>query len=127
MFHYPEKNRRQGFAKEPGAFVADFESFMLRIIASNEDGWEHVSVSLPKRCPNWREMCYIKGLFWDEGDRVVQYHPPKENYINCHPFCLHMWRPIGVEIPMPPYWMVGFKSDKQESPPTSVAAGAEEK
>ena len=27
----------------------------LLCIASNGDGWDHVSVSLPDRCPNWPE------------------------------------------------------------------------
>ena len=27
----------------------------LLCIASNGDGWDHVSVSLPNRCPNWPE------------------------------------------------------------------------
>ena len=43
-----------------GAFVIPFESCNLRIIGSDGMGWEHVSVSLPHRCPHWREMCFIK-------------------------------------------------------------------
>jgi hypothetical protein len=43
-----------------GAFVTPFESFNLRVIASDGMGWEHVSVSLPHRCPHWREMRFIK-------------------------------------------------------------------
>ena len=27
-------------------------------------GWEHVSVSLADRCPTWREMAWVKDLFW---------------------------------------------------------------
>jgi hypothetical protein len=50
----------------------------------------------------------IKDIFWDEDDCVIQYHPPKEDYIDNHKFCLHLWRPIGVEIPRPPKIMVGI-------------------
>ena len=64
-------------------------------------GWEHVSVSLPDRCPTWAEMCRIKELFWDDEDCVVQFHPPKRDYVNLHPYCLHLWRPIGATIPLP--------------------------
>ena len=81
----------------------------LRIIASNGMGWEHVSVSRRDRCPTWDEMCQIKALFWDEDDCVIQYHPPRSEYVNNHPNCLHLWRPIGVSLPMPPSIMVGFK------------------
>lgn len=66
--------------------------------------WEHVSVSVyqKKKPPTWECMCFIKKLFWDEDDCVIQYHPPKRVYVNCHPGCLHLWRPVGVELPMPP-------------------------
>lgn len=70
--------------------------------------WEHVSVSLPHRCPTWAEMCAIKALFWDDEDTVVQYHPPRSDYVNNHPHCLHLWRPVGVELPRPPALMVGI-------------------
>lgn len=73
----------------------------LRVIASDGEGWEHVSVSLPNRCPTWDEMCKVKGLFWDDEDCVVQFHPPKRDYVNLHPYCLHLWRPVGVTIPLP--------------------------
>lgn len=79
----------------------------VNVIASDEGGWEHVSVSLSNRCPTWEEMCRIKALFWDVEDCVVQYHPPVTEYVNNHPYCLHLWRPVGVEIPAPPRWMVG--------------------
>lgn len=79
----------------------------LRIIASNGEGWEHVSVSLPSRCPNWQEMCFVKDLFWEAEETVIQYHPPKSQYVNCHQFCLHLWKPIGIELPLPPSIMVG--------------------
>ena len=73
----------------------------LRVIASDGEGWEHVSVSLPNRCPTWDEMCKVKALFWDDEDCVVQFHPPKRDYVNLHPYCLHLWRPIGATISLP--------------------------
>lgn len=78
----------------------------LRAIASDSGGWEHVSVSLPNRCPRWEEMQFVKDLFWDDEDCVIQFHPPKSTYKNCHPHTLHMWRPIGIELPRPPTIMV---------------------
>jgi len=82
----------------------------LQIIASDGMGWEHVSVSRPDRVPNWGEMCRVKSLFWDKTDCVVQYHPPEADYVNNHSRCLHLWRPVGVEIPRPPAFMVGDAS-----------------
>lgn len=78
----------------------------LRIIASSGDGWDHVSVSLPNRCPTWDEMCRVKRLFFHEDECVIQYHPPEEDYVNENEFVLHMWKPHDVKIPMPPVYMV---------------------
>lgn len=64
--------------------------------------WEHVSVSAANREPTWAEMCWIKGLFWSEEELVIQYHPPASVYVNVHRHVLHLWRPVGVEVPMPP-------------------------
>ena len=82
----------------------------LQVIASDGEGWEHVSVSRPDRMPTWAEMCRIKAIFWDADDCVIQYHPPESDYVNHHSRCLHLWRPVGVELPRPPAWMVGDKA-----------------
>ena len=80
---------------------------MLGVIASAGMGWEHVSISLPHRTPNWREMCFIKDLFWGEEDVVIQYPPKKSEYVNRHDNYLHLWQPAGVGIPTPPKELVG--------------------
>lgn len=80
-----------------------------RVVVSDGDGWEHVSVSFQSRTPSWDVMCTIKDLFWDAEDCVIQYHPPKSDYVSFHPYCLHMWRPIGVDFPRPPSHLVGPK------------------
>ncbi len=90
-----------------GAFTIPFESFIFHVIASDGMGWEHVSVSLSHRTPNWREMCFIKALFWDGEDVVIQYHPKKSESVNRYENCLHLWRPVGQEIPTPPKELVG--------------------
>jgi hypothetical protein len=65
-------------------------------------GWEHLSVSTRKRTPAWEEMCWFKDIFWRPDECCVQYHPPGSSYVNNHEHCLHIWRPIGIEIPTPP-------------------------
>jgi len=71
--------------------------------------FDHASVSVrgadagpPERCPTWEEMCWVKDLFWDAEECVVQYHPPRSSYVNRHPYVLHLWRPSFADIPMPP-------------------------
>lgn len=90
-----------------GAFSIPFQGRTLTVIASDGTGlnarpvWEHVSISLPNRCPNWPETCMIKGLFWGDDETVIQFHPDKAHYINNHPYCLHLWRnaDTGHELP----------------------------
>lgn len=84
----------------------------LHVIASDQEGWEHVSVSLPDRCPTWEEMSFIKDKFWGEDDLVVQFHPPKVDYINYHQHCLHLFRKVDTNdfCERPPSSFVGPKA-----------------
>ena len=82
---------------------------ILRCMVSDGGGWEHVSVSLEYRCPTWDEMCFVKDIFWEPEECVIQYHPPASEYVNNHQFALHLWKPVGVSIPTPPSIMVGIK------------------
>jgi hypothetical protein len=89
----------------------------LRIIASDGtdpicQGWEHVSVSHYDRVPSWSEMCFVKDLFWCSDETVMQIHPPESEYVNQHPFCLHLWRPTRTALPLPPRILVGVKDEK---------------
>lgn len=93
-----------------GFFRFTYKGSVLSAMSSDGRGWEHVSVSLQQRCPTWEEMCYVKALFWDDEDTVVQFHPPKSQYVNNHNYCLHLWRPLGVTIPVPPSDLVGLKA-----------------
>jgi hypothetical protein len=93
-----------GYAQIPGPCGRD-----LTVIFSDGMGWDHVSVSLTNRPPNWAEMNAIKDLFWDAEDVVVQFHPRKSEYVNNHEHCLHLWRSQTVEFPTPDSIMVGVK------------------
>lgn len=94
-----------GWGDSHGGF---FQIYGLNVIASNQEGWDHVSVSVinDARCPTWEEMCDIKDLFFHDSECVIQYHPPKKDYINVHNYVLHLWRPHASELPMPPKEMV---------------------
>lgn len=72
------------------------------VIWSNGGGWDHVSVSYPKRCTTWEEMCKIKEVFFLPDECCVEFHPAAEDYVNFHQYCLHIWRPQNVAIPKPP-------------------------
>ena len=77
------------------------------VLISHGGGLDHVSVSLDKnRIPTWEEMCWIKDLFFDEDETVIQFHPKKEDYVNFSKKTLHLWRYQG-EFPLPDPIMVG--------------------
>lgn len=101
-------------------YAGDHEAGMFRIpseedgaeitvIASVGEGWDHVSASRVDRCPTWAEMEQIKHLFFKDNETAMQLHVPASEHINCHPRCLHLWRPIDAWLPKPPGWMVGTK------------------
>lgn len=85
-----------------GAFVFRVWGVELRVIVSDGLGWDHVSVSLVDRCPTWDEMCAIKRKFFSDDECAVQFHPPKSEYVNCHPHTLHLWRKQGAAVELPP-------------------------
>ena len=122
MFHVPEEDRFVG-PNHPlsssskygnnGVFIIGNRFNIIgkkfQCIASDGSGWDHVSVTLSEpRCPTWEEMCQIKDIFWDCEDVVVQYHPAKKDYINNHPYCLHLWRKQNHVIETPPTYMIGI-------------------
>ena len=118
MFSVPEQFRltsgEMGSNKEfgnNGVFIVRSIKFKrpFSVIASDGAGWEHVSVSLSGRDPTWNEMCFIKGLFWGEGDVVFQLHPAKDQYVNFHKHCLHLWRNPNQNPPLPHTALIGPK------------------
>jgi len=90
-----------------GIFKVFVHGKSFRVVASTGGGWDHVSVSPGnpnrKKCPTWDEMCAIKDMFFEKEEVAVQYHPAESEYVNNHPYCLHLWRPnYGVHMPTPP-------------------------
>lgn len=87
-----------------GAFIipSPIDGRVLCVIAANDQGWDHVSVSLEKRAPNWREMSAIHRMFFRDDEVAMQLHVPAADHINRHPHCLHLWRPHDQAIPLPP-------------------------
>ena len=91
-----------------GCFKIAIDNEEYNVIASSDLGWEHVSVSHADHIPSWEVMCKIKDLFWEDEDVVMQLHPKKSEYVNLCKTCLHLWKPIGSDIPAPPKELLGF-------------------
>lgn len=84
----------------------------LRVLVDDGElvGWEHASVSIEGdrrgRLPSWEEMDAVRRAFWRDDECVVQYHVPVADHVDMAPV-LHLWRPIGVDVPRPPSILVG--------------------
>jgi len=91
-----------------GYFEINGLGCLLRVIASDGEGWDHVSISTRRRTPNWPEMKKIKEMFFLDEEPAYQIFPPKKDYINCHPHTLHWWRPQNQEILVPPGHLIGL-------------------
>lgn len=124
MFHVPENYRlkpedNKRFGSMPstgnnGWFIIPSptgDRRVLHALASDGLGWEHVSVHAEIGrgktilIPYWSEMQFLKELFWDEEDEVMQIHPRRSQYVN-YADCLHLWRPTNAVIPTPPMLLV---------------------
>ena len=105
-FHVPEV-----FRVSIGAMASDksYGNNGVFVIASDGQGWKHVSVSTPDTTPTWEQMCEIKDIFWDAEDCVAQFHPPRSVYVDMHPHCLHLWRCPARDWILPPADLVGFR------------------
>jgi len=90
-----------------GLFIFRKDGHMVNCVVSDGGGWEHVSVTINRaRTPGWDTMCFVKDQFWGEEDVVMQIHPRKSDYVNFHPYCLHLWRRTGIDPDCPPKSLV---------------------
>lgn len=93
-----------------GAGIIAMPSWQGSVIWSTGGGWDHVSVAPFKRriTPSWDDMCMIKDIFFEDDEAVIQIHPPKSEYVNNVPNCLHLWRYQGAFI-LPPSILIGVR------------------
>lgn len=64
--------------------------------------WEHLSVIAQFGTPTWAELTWCASQFFEDEECLVQFRPAKSQYVNANPHALHLWRPRGYAIPMPP-------------------------
>lgn len=69
---------------------------LLKLICSGEvhpDGrrWLHCSLTGPDRVPTWEEIVAAKEAFCGAEACAVQVIPPRSEWVNNDPRCLHWW------------------------------------
>jgi hypothetical protein len=91
-----------------GHFLCPFDGNLWLVRISDGWGWRHASVSnaQTKVLPNWTVMCRVKEAFFDDDSWVLQFHPPKGDYVNDCEYCLHLWEPLEEKMPTPPVILV---------------------
>lgn len=97
-----------------GKYYDKINNKWLNFIFSHQLGWEHLSVSMLSKTPNWEQMCMMKDIFWGKDEACVEYHPKEEDYVNNHKHCLHIWKPTESELPIPPSFLVGFRNEAEK-------------
>jgi len=87
-----------------GQFWIRCSGVRLLCVASDGEKWDHVSVSYggdSRKTPTWKQMCFVKEIFFEPSEWVIQFHPARDKNISVHHFCLHMWRHQTIDIPHP--------------------------
>lgn len=86
-----------------GCFLVPIDGELYHIMISDGMGFRHLSITNAQKkvIPSWEVMCRAKDLFFADDSWVVQYHVPKDEAINDHPFCLHLWESINEPMPHP--------------------------
>lgn len=112
-FSFVEKYRVPGKrllanSQKVGVFSLPYvDNSRIEVIASQALGWQHVSATIvlnpvdDPRIPTYKEMQTVQNLFFYPNERVIQYHPRRQDYVNDNPFVLHMWVADGNIMPYP--------------------------
>ena len=80
-----------GGAEYSGAWTWNGISIIAGVAKYNGVQWLHVSFARKSRMPTYAEMKMIKRDFIGEDKKAIFVLPKKENYVNIHPNCLHLW------------------------------------
>ena len=62
------------------------------LVSHNDDegGW-HLSMSHKNTMPTYEEMKDFRYKFLPNGINACEIFPPREKFVNIHPFCRHLW------------------------------------
>lgn len=74
--------------------VPNARAFMFgecRILLAIENRLWHMSISHPNRYPTWDEIYDARYVLIPNKYTMAMLLPPKEQYVNVHPNCFHLW------------------------------------
>lgn len=68
-----------------------FKEGELTIIVSIDAGFWHLSISHPRRYPTFDEIKDARYKYIPNNVQMAMMYPPKEQYVNVHNNCFHLW------------------------------------
>jgi hypothetical protein len=86
-------------------YQKDVDDGHLMVLAGQEPAGFHLSIShrtntsppLPGRYPSWDEICEARDRFTPAANIMVQLLPPREEWVNLHETCFHLWELLPCE------------------------------
>jgi hypothetical protein len=62
--------------------------------------WVHLSMAGRDRLPTWPELVEARDWLLGSAALALQVIPPRDEHVNLHPFCLHLWHCVdGDPVP----------------------------
>lgn len=63
----------------------------MQVLRSKDMGRWHLSISHKHRYPTWDEIKRMREKYLPDEIFVAMILPPRKHYVNCHPYCFHLW------------------------------------
>lgn len=80
----------------------DNMKLIFRVEQQSDGDWIHVSFSRRERIPSWQDVRHVKDHFIGRSRKAVIVLPPEDEYVNDHPYCLHLWSRVDGD-PLPDF------------------------
>lgn len=74
------------------------ESVIVTIGRHGGRRWIHFSVAHPSRIPHWDELRRYKSAFIGDDLKAIQVLLPAHEYVNIHPYCLHLFSCLDGDV-----------------------------
>lgn len=96
------RSKESGERLEASKMFLNTVTNMAVIISAENHGidghWIHISASFHDRVPEYAELRRLKNEFLGPEKEAYQVLPKESEYVNAHPYTLHIWHKIGGRI-----------------------------
>lgn len=69
-----------------------------RIIVTIDMGVWHLSISKENEIPSYEEVKEARYKYLSNDIVVAEIFPPKEEFVNLHPYCRHLWQLLSFKL-----------------------------